>query len=159
MELERLRTPSKRRTWRDRKPIMKLALAHACIRTDDPESTRRFYEDGLGCVLKFRFTRNGKVIGSYFELAPKHYIEVFLTDQKLPATRDRGLDHFCVETDDLEALRTRLVDLGFQPGEIKKGCDRTWQFWVKDPNGIAVEFQQYTAESAQIVGGDVEVDW
>jgi glyoxylase I family protein len=137
----------------------KLALAHVCIRTNDLEATRRFYEEGLGCVLKFRFTRNGKVIGHYFEAGSRQFIEVFLVDEKLPATRDRGLDHFCMETGDIEGLRDRLVKLGYEPGEIKKGCDQSWQFWMKDPNGIAIEFQQYTDMSAQLLGGDVEVDW
>jgi hypothetical protein len=30
---------------------------------------------------------------------------------------------------------------------------------MKDPNGLDLEFQQYTPKSAQLTGRDVEVDW
>jgi hypothetical protein len=35
----------------------------------------------------------------------------------------------------------------------------TWQFWIEDPNGLPVEFQQYTPESAQRTGLPVEINW
>ena len=35
----------------------------------------------------------------------------------------------------------------------------TWQAWTEDPNGVKVELFEYTPGSAQLVGGDREVDW
>ena len=54
---------------------------------------------------------------------------------------------------------SKLVDHGYAPGEIKMGADQTAQFWMKDPNGLDVEFQQYNEKSSQRTGQDVEVNW
>ena len=51
------------------------------------------------------------------------------------------------------SLSVRLI------GELKMGADHTPQFWMKDPNGMDLEFQQYTERSSQFTGRDVEVDW
>jgi hypothetical protein len=69
------------------------------------------------------------------------------------------LNHFCLETESIEALRTSLLARGLTVGELKIGADQTPQFWMKDPNGLDLEFQQYTPKSAQRTGRDVEVDW
>jgi len=156
-----------------------LSVAHACIKTASLDQTEAFYRGGLGLEKKFDFTRRGQVIGFYLKASNHTFIEVFLdnavenTDQHcldadrrcLDAARRcldadrRCLSHFCLETDDLEGTRRRLAEQGWKPGEIKTGADRTPQFWVTDPNGLAVEFQQYTPESAQHTGQAVEVNW
>jgi lactoylglutathione lyase/glyoxylase I family protein len=135
-----------------------LSLAHACIKSTNLEQTAAFYCDGLGMKKHFDFTRVGKVIGFYLKAANDTFIEVFLADE-VDSTDKRCLNHFCLETGDLEALRNRLVQRGFAPGEIKMGSDQTLQFWAKDPNGLDVEFQQYSPKSAQVTGENVEVNW
>jgi len=135
-----------------------LALAHACIKTASLQQTEQFYCDALGLKKHFEFTRAGKVIGLYLKGSNESFVEVFLTDE-VDNTNRRCLNHFCLETDDLKALRQRLIDRGFQPGDIKMGADQTWQFWINDPNGLSVEFQEYTGKSAQRTGANVEVDW
>ena len=70
------------------------------------------------------------------------------------------LAHFCLESDSLETLRKSVLDHGYaETTEIIMGVDNTPQFWTKDPNGMPVEFQQYTDKSAQLTGKDVEVNW
>jgi lactoylglutathione lyase/glyoxylase I family protein len=135
-----------------------LSLAHACIKTTSLEQTEAFYCEVLGLKKHFEFTRKDKVIGLYLKGSNDSFIEVFLTDE-VENTNSRCLNHFCLETDDLAALRQRLVDRGYKPGEINTGADETLQFWTTDPNGLAVEFQQYTARSAQYTGANVEVNW
>ena len=135
-----------------------LSLAHACIKSTSLEQTSAFYCDALGMKKHFDFTRNGQVIGLYLKASNDSFVEVFLADA-VENTDRRCLNHFCLETSDLEGLRQRLLDRGYNPGEVKMGADKTWQFWVTDPNGLAVEFQQYTPESAQQTGADVEVNW
>jgi lactoylglutathione lyase/glyoxylase I family protein len=135
-----------------------LSVAHACIKTASLERTASFYCDALGLTRQFDFTRKGKVIGFYLKASNETFIEVFLAAE-VENSDARCLNHFCLESDDLEALSRRLADLGFQPGETKTGADKTLQFWVKDPNGLPVEFQQYTPESAQRTGANVEVNW
>jgi len=135
-----------------------LSLAHACIKTASLEQTSAFYCDALGMKKLFDFTRDSRVIGTYFKAENDSFVEVFLTDA-VENTDRRCLNHFCLETGDLQGLRQRLLDHGYTPGEIKMGADKTWQFWITDPNGLAVEFQQYTPESAQYTGANVEVNW
>jgi catechol 2,3-dioxygenase-like lactoylglutathione lyase family enzyme len=138
--------------------MSKLSLAHACINTTSLEQTASFYCDALGLERHFDFTRAGKPGGFYLKAANGAFIEVFLVAET-EITGARILNHFCLETGDLKGLRQRLVDHGYQPGEIKMGADQTWQFWINDPNGLPVEFQEYTAQSAQHTGKTVEINW
>ncbi len=59
----------------------------------------------------------------------------------------------------VEVFLTDKVERSYAPGEIKMGCDHSLQFWVVDPNGVDVEFYQYTDKSAQLTRTDIEVDW
>jgi hypothetical protein len=38
------------------------------------------------------------------------------------------------------------------------GADDSLQFWIQDPNGLDIEFQQYTEHSSQFTGRNVEVN-
>lgn len=130
-------------------------LAHLCLRASDLERSLHFYGTVLGLKRTFTFTRQGKVIGAYFEAGPGNFLEIFGAGEKdVP-----GPAHLCLETGDLEALRARLSDAGVESSAKTKGCDRSWQSWIKDPDGVAIEFHEYTDQSAQKTGRDVEVDW
>jgi catechol 2,3-dioxygenase-like lactoylglutathione lyase family enzyme len=135
-----------------------LSLAHACIKTTDLTRTEEFYCGALGMKKQFDFTRKGRVIGVYFKAANNTFIEVFLADE-VERMGKQVLNHFCLETDAIETLRGSLVARGLTVGELKMGADQSPQFWMKDPNGLDVEFQQYTPKSAQLTGHDVEVNW
>jgi catechol 2,3-dioxygenase-like lactoylglutathione lyase family enzyme len=135
-----------------------LSLAHACIKTTSLEQTKSFYCDGFGFEKLFDFTRRGECVGFYLKAANRTFIEVFL-EGEVENMDKRTLNHFCLETGDLKSLRQKLVDHGYTPGEIKMGADQTWQFWVTDPNGLAVEAQEYTPNSAQLTHKNVEVNW
>jgi hypothetical protein len=106
----------------------------------------------------FDFTRNGKVIGFYMKTGNETFVEVFLADETTPVDK-QVLNHFCLETESLEALHQELSVHGYEPGEIKMGADQALQFWMKDPNGLDLEFQQYTNQSCQRTGQNVEVNW
>jgi hypothetical protein len=99
------------------------------------------------------------VIGFYFAASENTYLEVFQAGESKDGGQSGNLSHFCLETDSVEATRKRLADFGYQPGPIKTGVDQSHQFWINDPNGIAMEFHEYTAQSSQKTGKDVEVDW
>ena len=134
------------------------SLAHVCIKTTDLEMTTAFYSDALGMEKLFTFTRGGEVIGFYLKAANDTFIEVFLANELEKAGKP-ALDHFCLETDDIHALREALLQRGYAPGEIKLGVDHSWQFWIEDPGRLNLEFHQYGGESSQFTGADVEVDW
>ena len=89
---------------------------------------------------------------------PNQFIEIFKTD---PAAeiRSQRIHHFCLEVDDIDALRDLLIKRGVEVTPKKLGCDQTWQCWCKDPDGTDVEFQQYTPKSSQFTRANCIVDW
>jgi len=134
------------------------SLAHVCLKTTNLDATTNFYCGALGMKKIFEFTRKGKSIGFYMKAANETFIEVFLADE-VEKTGKQVLSHFCLQTDSIETLRKALLERGHAPNEIKMGADKSPQFWMKDPNGMDLEFQQYTDQSSQITGQAVEVNW
>ena len=133
------------------------SLAHVCLKVGDLAQTTAFYCDVLGMRKVFNFTRKGHIIGFYLKASNDTFIEVFHDSEVGPNGPGRPLNHFCLETDSIDGLWHRLAEHGHTPGQIIMGADNALQFWVKDPSGLAVEFQQYTDRSSQTTGGDVEV--
>jgi len=134
------------------------AVAHVCIKTTNLQLTEDYYCGLLGMEKLFHFTRKGSVIGFYMKAAGETFIEVFLVEE---ATNSNSpvLSHICLLTENIKALRQLIVDRGLAPGEICMGGDNCPQFWMCDPNGMAIEFQEYTAQSSQFTGKDVEATW
>ena len=133
-------------------------LSHICIFSKDLERSRDFYCGALGFKPHFDFLKDGKLFGFYLQIAPGHFVEVFKAD---PAAEIRAqrIHHFCLEVDDLDALRDSLIKHGVEVTPKKLGCDQSWQCWCKDPDGTDVEFQQYTPESSQFTRKNCIVDW
>jgi catechol 2,3-dioxygenase-like lactoylglutathione lyase family enzyme len=134
------------------------SLAHVCIKTTDLEATAKFYCGTLGLKRFFNFTRKGKVIGFYMKAANETFVEVFL-EGEIEKIGKQPLNHFCLETDSIEALRKKVLESGYEAREIHLGADNSYQFWMKDPNGMDMEFHQYTDKSSQFTGQDVEANW
>jgi len=134
------------------------SLAHVCIQSCDLDATLQFYCGALGMKKQFDFTRQGRVVGFYLQAGNQTFLEVFETSQ-VPEKKAGNLSHFCFETESIEAQHQALVQAGYKPGPISLGSDKSYQFWVKDPNGIDFEFHQYTPESAQFWQENVEVSW
>jgi catechol 2,3-dioxygenase-like lactoylglutathione lyase family enzyme len=134
------------------------ALAHICIFAKDLECSRDFYCSALGLEPHFDFFKDGKLFGFYLQVAPSQFIEIFRADPKVEI-RSQLIHHFCLEVDDIDAMRERLTKHGVVVTLKKLGCDKTWQCWCKDPDGTEIEFQQYTPESSQLTKRDCIVDW
>lgn len=132
-------------------------LAHICLNVQNLQRSIEYYQK-LGFTPRFRFTRQGKPYGIYLEIAPKQYIEMF-EDPHLEHPINTGIAHFCLESPDLEAFQRHLDQQQIPYTQPKKGCDQTWQIWLTDPDGNAFEVHQYTPESMQQLGGEVEADW
>ena len=133
-------------------------IAHVCIYVENLERSVEFYAK-LGFRKRFAFNRGGKLFGIYLEFGEGNFVELFEDASRDPgATRGR-LAHFCLETPDINAAMRSLEDMGIEFSPNKLGCDSTYQIWLKDPDGNDFEIHQYTPESAQVVGGDVEADW
>jgi catechol 2,3-dioxygenase-like lactoylglutathione lyase family enzyme len=132
-------------------------LAHVCLHVKDLQRSLDYYHK-LGFKDKFDFTRKGRDYGRYLEIADKTYIEVFEEPEKGRAGQG-GIAHFCLETENLEAVMARLDLQGVPYTPIKQGGDFTWQIWLEDPDGNKFELHQYTEKSMQQHGGSLEADW
>jgi len=82
---------------------------------------------------------------------------VFRRDEAPQGTPQIG--HICLETDDLDGMRKKLTAAGIETTEPKLGSDQSWQMWMHDPDGTAIEFHQYTPQSTQYTGEDCQVTW
>lgn len=131
-------------------------FAHACILCRDLEPTDRFYCDVLGLQKAFDFEKAGERIGFYLRSGDSTFIEVFRGDAGSEIIGP--LRHFCLETDNIDEMRERLLAHGYEASEKKFGCDNAWQIWTKDPNGIGIEIMQYTPESLQFRGGVAKIE-
>jgi len=135
------------------------SLAHICIHSCDLDATLKFYCGPLGMQKQFDFTKQGRVVGYYLKASNNTFVEVFESAgarEKKPAG---NLAHFCLETESVEKLHRALTDAGYEPRPVKLGADKSYQFWITDPNGIDFEFHQYTPESAQFSNANVEINW
>ena len=132
-------------------------IAHVCLNVRNLDATIGFYERKLGMPVKFLFKKAGKTLGAYFHAGNNTFIEAFQKDDVQVV--NTGIVHICLETDDIDTTIAELDQSGVQHSEKKMGSDQSWQTWIKDPDGNALEFHQYTAKSAQIHGGVVEVNW
>ncbi|HVU09181.1 MAG TPA: VOC family protein [Verrucomicrobiae bacterium] len=134
------------------------SLAHICIFSSNLERSLNFYCNALGLKRHFNFFKNGELFGFYLQITPNQFIEIFKADPKAEIKNQR-IHHFCLEVDDIDAVREKLTKHGVAVTPKKLGCDQTWQCWCKDPDGVEFEFQQYTPKSSQFTKTDCIVDW
>ena len=134
------------------------AVAHICISTKDLDATEKFYCSGLGLTKKFNFIRNNETAGYYLQINENNYIEVFLTDT-LSSEKEPQIKHFCLEVDDIDKAIEKIREYGIDITDKKKGCDKSWQAWLTDPNGIKIELHEYTKDSCQVLGNDCVIDF
>lgn len=130
-------------------------LAHICIHSPDLDLTRRFYTQALGLEIGFEFEKHGEPIGFYIRVGNNTFIEVFKGEPGPVG----NINHVSLQVTDLDALIDRIRDAGFEVGEKTMGADHSWQAWTEDPNGIRMEFHEYTEQSMQMTGGICAVDW
>lgn len=133
-------------------------IAHVCIGCRDLAEVERFYCKCLGFSKRFEFVKGGKVVGFYLEVGPSMYLEFFQADE-VPAAGS-PIRHICLETDDIDEVIARLKAHGYEVGKKTVGADHSPQVWARNaPDGVAIEFHQYTPQSCQITGQPCEVDW
>lgn len=132
-------------------------LAHVCLSVKDLDRSVAWYEK-LGLGILFRFTRKGAPFGVYMQISEGNFVEMF-EDPTMGAVVNNGILHFCLETDDIDAVMATLKERGVEFTPKKLGVDNTWQIWLEDPDGNRFEVHQYTPQSTQHSGGSVEADW
>ena len=120
-------------------------LAHLCIHTTDLEKTKWFYCDVLGAELAFDFDKKGSLFGYYLKFGANTFLEVFGGDA---GATDGNIKHMCLEVEDIDRLAEVLKENGIEVTGKHLGGDNAWQVWAEDPNGVRIEFHQYTDEHA-----------
>jgi len=134
------------------KPLIR-QLAHTCLLSTDLQASADFYVGVLGLKRKFDFIRQGKTVGFYLEVGDRTFIEVFENEQA--SNHDtQAIAHFCLEVHNLDDTITHLRNAGVTVTDKKTGGDRSLQAWTSDPDGVKIEFHQYTDQSRQFTGGD-----
>lgn len=122
---------------------MAIKMLHTCLRVMNLQKSLEFYRDALGLVetrrkefpeYKFDLVYLSDVIGGY---------EVELTynyDPEKPYVIGDGFSHIAIGADDLEGLREKHIEMGYEvtplkglPGEPPK------YYFVTDPDGYKVE--------------------
>jgi catechol 2,3-dioxygenase-like lactoylglutathione lyase family enzyme len=109
----------------------------------------------MGIPIHFTFERAGKRFGVYFKAGEGNYIEAFQVEKR--EIINTGIVHFCLETDNIDGFIADMTHKGVECTEKKRGSDRSWQTWLRDPDGNRIEIHEYTPESAQRLGGTVQV--
>ncbi|MEM6822796.1 MAG: VOC family protein [Verrucomicrobiota bacterium] len=135
-----------------------MKLAHICLRVEDIDRMESFLCADLGFEHCFDFTKDGGRVGYYLTIGNNEFIEVFRVGSE-DEVKPGMIDHFCLECDDIEKVHIEISQKTWPITSIKKGCDQSFQFWVTGPEGLRVEFHQYTKESSQQTKRSVEVDW
>jgi glyoxylase I family protein len=139
--------------------VMIKQIAHICLQTRNLQKTLTFYKNALNLKVHFRFIREGKVFGYYLGSGKSTYIEIF-ENKKLESTGVNGaLKHLCFEVASIKAVEKNLIRKKIKHTDPKLGADNSWQLWVEDPNGIPMEFHQYTKKSSQKTKKDCVVSW
>lgn len=121
-------------------------LSHVCLGSTDLPRTVNFYRDLLGCEVAHEF-RNpaGQLYGVFLACRNGTFLEFFNEEEAKPSG---GLfRHLCFEVEDIERMAGIVRRHGFQP-EVRRGrTDHILQFFVQDPDGNMIEFQQHDRQS------------
>jgi len=121
-------------------------LSHVCLGSTDLARTIEFYRGLLGCEVAHEF-RNpaGALYGVFLSCRNGTFLE-FFTEQA-PKPPGGLFRHLCFEVDDIEAMAAAARKRGLA-AEVRRGrTDRILQFFVNDPDGNMIEFQQHDKES------------
>ena len=126
-----------------------LGLAHVAFATDDFANSRRYFREYLGYAevheLKRPDEKGDTVVWmTAYKVNDDQVIELFPENPKRK-DKDNKLMHIGFLTDDAEAMRVYLASKGCKvPAQVNKGkyIDNL-NFFVHDPNGVAIEIVQY----------------
>jgi lactoylglutathione lyase len=128
-------------------------VGHVAFRVTDLSRALDFYCRTLGFREAFRLDREGQPSPwiVYLHVAPGQFLELFPGSEGSPPPRGRtGYDHYCLLVEDMRAVLRELAGRGLDvTGEPVLGLDGNWQYWLRDPDGNAIELMQIAADSPQ----------
>ena len=131
---------------------MVVGITHVGVRVTDLEKSLEFYLRIPDVQEAFRlYWDDGSLMMVWLKVAPRQFLELFPGGSK-GAPAASGYFHVCLQTDDIHGLYDELLKRGITPrGRPEKHeDDHSWQFWIDDPEGNAIEFQEFTADSLEL---------
>jgi len=123
-------------------------LSHVSLSSRDLAATERFYVDIMGFKIAHEFyNAAGERYGFFLSAGGGSFLECF---QVMDAAAPGGMfRHLCFEVDDIESFADHLRARGFPEIVTRRGrTDRILQFFIRDPDGVEIEFQQHDEQSA-----------
>jgi lactoylglutathione lyase len=128
-------------------------IGHVAIRVKDVSRTLDFYVGKLGFDEMFRLERDGRLWIVYLRITDSQYLEVFpeAVGDRAPGREANGLNHVCLEVDDIDAVLRRFEEQGIALTQAKKlGADGNLQAWTEDPDGNRIELMQMAPDAMQM---------
>jgi catechol 2,3-dioxygenase-like lactoylglutathione lyase family enzyme len=121
-------------------------LSHVCLGSTDLARTIGFYRDLLGCRVVHEFRNDaGELYGVFLSCNNGTFLEFFKEQER---KRKGGLyRHLCFEVEAIDAAAERLRAHGYVANVQRGRTDRVLQFFIEDPDGNTVEFQEHDRES------------
>ncbi len=131
---------------------MVVGITHVGVRVTDLEKSLEFYLRIPDIQEAFRlYWDDGSLMMVWLKVAPRQFVELFPGGTKSEPA-GYGYFHMCFQTDDIHGLHAELMKRGISPRGYpeKMEDDHSWQFWIDDPDGNAIEFQEFTADSLEL---------
>jgi lactoylglutathione lyase len=125
-------------------------IAHVAIRSKDREKALHFYKDICGFPVQWTLGKDGNIAIYYLLVKPGQIIELYDgSTESLPNDWKRaGLNHLCVEVDDINEAVAHFAKNGVTIDDMpKQGVDLNYQAWLKDPDGLRFELMQIHPDS------------
>jgi catechol 2,3-dioxygenase-like lactoylglutathione lyase family enzyme len=129
-----------------------VGIGHVAIRVKDIERTLAFYVGKLGFSEMMRLDRDGRLWLLYLRITDTQYLEVFpeAEGDRAPPREANGLNHLCLEVDDIDTAVADLEAAGVPlTSPRKQGADGNLQAWIEDPDGNRIELMQMASDSLQ----------
>jgi lactoylglutathione lyase len=128
-------------------------LAHVALRVKEFDRALDFYVSKLGLAEMMRMSHaDGSPWIIYLRISDTQFIELFDKGEgeRAPERERLGLNHFCLEVDDLENVVAELAERGVAlTRPMKVGADHNKQAWIEDPDGHRIELMEMAPHSLQ----------
>jgi len=127
-------------------------IAHIAVTVRDMEKSLDFYTRVLGFKKAFSISepKTGEPWIEYLYMGNGQFVELFYGGTKDNPWNEelRGFNHICLQVDDIQSVVERVSKEGVEiTDDLKQGVDYNWQAWIKDPDGIRIEFMQIDERS------------
>ena len=129
------------------------SIGHVALRVRDIDRSLDFYVRQLGFAEMFRLEREGQLWIVYLRITDTQYLELFpdAIGERAPPSDAVGINHVCLEVDDMDAAIKEITDSGVKLTQQKKtGADHNDQAWIEDPDGNRIELMQLSPKAMQL---------